>query len=41
MKRKIRELEDKIAKQNTIIEVQGKVQELLEQLSKSEDNDQL
>lgn len=41
MRRKIRELEDHIAKQNTIIEVQGKVQELLEQLSKSEDNDQL
>lgn len=41
MQRKIRQLEDQIAKQNTIIEVQGKVQELLEQLSKSEDNDQL
>lgn len=41
MRRRIRDLEDQIAKQNTIIEVQGKVQELLEQLSKSEDNDQL
>lgn len=41
MRQRIRDLEDQIAKQNTIIEVQGKVQELLEQLSKSEDNDQL
>lgn len=41
LRRKIRRLEAQLAKQEAVIEVQGKVQELLEQLSKSEDNEQL
>ncbi|NNF54796.1 MAG: hypothetical protein HKN03_10180 [Acidimicrobiales bacterium] len=39
LRRRIRQLEDQLAKQETIIEVQGKVQELLEEISRSSDKE--